>query len=141
VRVSGGSPPCRPAFPQVDPARQERRSCGVSKGPLRGTTTASAGIDPGVPQPSSTLQALGMPTSLLRGRALRAHEGSAAALVEVLEEAVGGELDLLVAPFGGPILAGDQAHAVDAAEVAVDEVVPDVGRSGDVAAFCAALAG
>src|SRR4030095_16094922 len=56
-----------------------------------------------------------------------AHEGSAAALVEVLEEVVGGELDLLVAPFGGPVLAGDQAHAVQAAEVAIHEGVPGLG--------------
>ena len=40
---------------------------------------------------------------------------------------MGGELDLLVAPFGGPVLAGDQAHAVQAAEVAVDEGVPGLG--------------
>ena len=34
---------------------------------------------------------------------------------------MGGELDLLVAPFGGPVLAGDQAHTVEAAEVAILE--------------------
>ena len=73
------------------------------------------------------LHALCMPTCLVFGRALRTHEGSAAALVEVLEEVVGGQLDLLVAPLGGPVLAGDQAHAVEAAEVAVDEGVPSLG--------------
>src|SRR5215216_3860857 len=57
-------------------------------------------------------------------------KGSAAALVEVLEQVVGGQLDLLVAPFGGPVLAGDQAHAVQAAEVAVDEGVPSLGVVG-----------
>src|SRR4029450_6160428 len=59
---------------------------------------------------------------------LRAHEGSAAALVEVLEEVVGGELDLLVAPFGGPVLAGDQAHAVEAGGGAGHAGVPSLGR-------------
>jgi hypothetical protein len=111
------------------------------QGPLRGTTTASAGIDPGVPSQARPSRPWACRPPCSAAVPLRAHEGSAAALVEVLEEVMGGELDLLVAPFGGPILAGDQAHAVDAAEVAVDEVVPDVGRSGDVAAFCAALAG
>src|SRR5215218_905924 len=69
-----------------------------------------------------------MPDSLLSGRARR--QLSAAALVEVLEEVVGGELDLLVAPFGGPVQAGDQAHAVQAAEVAVDEGVPGLSLVG-----------
>ena len=34
------------------------------------------------------------------------------------------ELDFLVAPFGGPVYAGNQARAVDAFEVAVAEAVP-----------------
>jgi hypothetical protein len=69
-----------------------------------------------------------MPTSLPFGRAAcTPQKGSAAALVEVLEQVVGGQLDLLVAPFGGPVLAGDQAHAVEAAEVAVDEGVAGLG--------------
>jgi hypothetical protein len=58
---------------------------------------------------------------------LCAAKSSAAALVEVLEQVVGGELDLLVVPFGGPVLAGDQAHAVEAAEVAVHEGVAGLG--------------
>ena len=44
---------------------------------------------------------------------------------------MGGELDLLVAPFGGAVQAGDQAHAVEAAaEVAIDEGVPRLGLVG-----------
>jgi hypothetical protein len=43
---------------------------------------------------------------------------------------MGGELDLLVAPFGGPVLAGDQAHAVEAAEVPVDKGVAGLGLVG-----------
>jgi hypothetical protein len=37
------------------------------------------------------------------------------------------ELDLLVAPFGGPVVARDQAGPVDATEVPVDERVPGLG--------------
>ena len=40
---------------------------------------------------------------------------------------MGGELDLLVPPLRGPILAGDQAHPMDATEVPVDEGVPGLG--------------
>src|SRR5688572_22642948 len=40
------------------------------------------------------------------------------------------ELDLLVAPFGRPIDAGDQTRAVDPPEVAVDERVPCLGLIG-----------
>src|SRR4029453_16707719 len=58
------------------------------------------------------------------------HNWSAAALVEVLEQVVGGELDLLVAPLGGPALAGGPRHAVEAAEVAVDKGVPGLGLVG-----------
>jgi hypothetical protein len=36
---------------------------------------------------------------------------------------MGGELDRLVAPLGRPIATGDEARAVDAAEVAEDEGV------------------
>src|SRR3984885_12624581 len=45
-------------------------------------------------------------------------------VVQALEEFVSCELDFLVAPFGCPVLACDDAHAVDAAEVSVDERVP-----------------
>ena len=34
------------------------------------------------------------------------------------------ELDFLVAPFGGPVHAGNQARAVDTFEVAIGEAVP-----------------
>ena len=34
------------------------------------------------------------------------------------------ELDLLVPPLGGTVVAGDQPHPVHAAEVAVDERIP-----------------
>ena len=46
-----------------------------------------------------------------------AGHGSGALLVEPLQQVVSRELDLLVAPLGGPVQAGDQAHPVDAAEV------------------------
>src|SRR4051812_303245 len=48
---------------------------------------------------------------------------SRAARVEALEQLVRGQLDLLVAPLGGAIVARDQPHAVHAAEVSVDERV------------------
>jgi hypothetical protein len=47
--------------------------------------------------------------------------------VQTLQQVVGGELDLLVPPLGGPVLAGDDAHAVQPAQVAVDERVPGLG--------------
>jgi hypothetical protein len=50
----------------------------------------------------------------------------------MLQKLMGGELDLLVAPLSCPVLARDQAHSMDAPEVAVDECVPGlriVGRT------------
>jgi two-component system OmpR family sensor kinase len=44
--------------------------------------------------------------------------------VQPLQELVGGQLDLLVPPLGGPVHAGDDAHPVDAPEIPVDEGVP-----------------
>jgi hypothetical protein len=44
--------------------------------------------------------------------------------VEQLQQLVGGQLDFLVSPLGGSVVAGDQAGPVDSAEVAVDERVP-----------------
>src|ERR1700684_1962868 len=38
-----------------------------------------------------------------------------------------GQLDFLVPPLRGPVLARDQAHAMNAAEVPVDERVPGLG--------------
>jgi hypothetical protein len=43
---------------------------------------------------------------------------------------VGGELDLLVAPFGSAVLAGDQPGPVDPAQVAVDEGIAGLGLVG-----------
>src|SRR5262249_11197334 len=40
-------------------------------------------------------------------------------LVQVLQQIVGGELDVLVPPFGGPVYTGDQTGAVNAAKVPV----------------------
>jgi DNA-binding SARP family transcriptional activator len=50
--------------------------------------------------------------------------------VQALQQVVGGQLHVLVAPLGGPVDAGDQAGAVHAAEVAVDERVPRLGLLG-----------
>jgi hypothetical protein len=47
--------------------------------------------------------------------------GSRSRLVEVLQELMSGELDLLMSPLRGPVLTGDQAHPMDAAEIAIDE--------------------
>ena len=52
---------------------------------------------------------------------------SASRVVEVLQELVGGKLDLLVPPLGCPVLTSDQPHAMNAPEVAVDECVPGLG--------------
>ena len=49
---------------------------------------------------------------------------SGALRVEQLQQLVGRELDVLVAPLGGPILTRDQPRPVDATEVPVDERVP-----------------
>src|SRR6476646_9068155 len=43
--------------------------------------------------------------------------------VQILEELVRSKLDLLVAPLGGSVVAGDQAHPVQPPEVAVHERV------------------
>src|SRR3954471_10841555 len=41
--------------------------------------------------------------------------------IQVLQEIVRGQLDCLVTPLGGAVMTRDQAHAMDASEVAVDE--------------------
>src|SRR5262245_14918544 len=51
-------------------------------------------------------------------------------LVEVLQQVVGGQFDSLVTPFRCAVDAGDQAGAVDAAEVAVHEGVARLGLVG-----------
>src|SRR6185436_15142867 len=50
--------------------------------------------------------------------------------VELLEQVVGGQLDLLVAPLRGPEHAGDQAAPMKAPEVAEDERVAGLGLVG-----------
>ena len=45
----------------------------------------------------------------------------------MLQQVVGGQLDVLVPPLGGAVDARDQAGAVDPAEVAVHERVPRLG--------------
>jgi len=45
----------------------------------------------------------------------------------VLQQIVGGDLDVLVPPFGGAVDAGDQPGPVDTAEIPVDERVPRLG--------------
>jgi hypothetical protein len=51
-------------------------------------------------------------------------DGSVSCVVEVLQELVGSKLDLFVAPLCGPVVAGDQAHAMDAPKVPIHERVP-----------------
>ena len=53
--------------------------------------------------------------------------GSGSCAVEVLQEVVGGELDLLVSPLRGPVLASEQARPMDTTEVPIDEAVPGLG--------------
>jgi hypothetical protein len=55
---------------------------------------------------------------------------SGACVVEVLQELMGRKLDLFVTPLCGPVVAGDQAHSMDTAEVPVDERVPGLGLLG-----------
>ncbi len=57
----------------------------------------------------------------------RRASGQAPVVVEVLQQLVGGELDLLVLPLGRPVVAGDQARPVEAPEVPEDEGVPRLG--------------
>jgi hypothetical protein len=52
---------------------------------------------------------------------------SGAGPVEQLQQVVGGQLDLLMAPLGRPVMAGDQAGPMQATEVAVDERVSCLG--------------
>jgi hypothetical protein len=47
--------------------------------------------------------------------------------IQELQEIVGRELDLLVSPFCGAVMARDQAGAVEVAEVSVDEGVSRLG--------------
>ena len=70
-------------------------------------------------QPSPRRHALG-----LSARALT-RDG-----VQVLEQVMGGELDLLVPPLGGPVDAGDQGGPVHPAQVAVDKGVAGLGLIG-----------
>src|SRR6266511_5241310 len=66
-----------------------------------------------------------MPTSADRTRSLlnRTAASSAGLSVEVLQELVCCQLDLLVPPLRSTVVAGDQPHPVQTAEVAVDERV------------------
>jgi hypothetical protein len=47
--------------------------------------------------------------------------------IQELQQLVRRQLDLLVSPLGGAVVAGDQARAVQAAEVSVDEGVTRLG--------------
>src|ERR1022692_510192 len=60
----------------------------------------------------------------------RVPAGSGAGAVEMLQQVMSCELNLLVAPLRGPVLACDQAHAMDAAKVPVDERIPCLGLIG-----------
>ena len=64
------------------------------------------------------------------GRVLRLVTDDSGLAVELLQQLVGGELDRLVAPLGRTVVAGDEAAAVQAAEVAVDERVARLGVLG-----------
>lgn len=52
---------------------------------------------------------------------------SGARSIQELQEIMGRELDLLVSPFCGAVMARDQAGAMEAAEVSVDEGVSRLG--------------
>src|SRR5919198_4353685 len=52
---------------------------------------------------------------------------SAALVVQVLQQLVGSQLDLLVAPLGRPVVTGDDARPMDPAKVAVHERVACLG--------------
>src|SRR5262249_25907448 len=58
------------------------------------------------------------------------HAGSRSLVVQVLQELVRGELDLLMPPLGRPVVACDDAHAMDATEIPVDKRVPGLGVGG-----------
>ncbi|SRR6266511_2183862 len=60
---------------------------------------------------------------LFRGVAARGAASSGALSVEVLQEIVCCEFDLFVPPFRGPVMTGDQPHAVQTAKVAIDKRV------------------
>src|ERR1700712_662937 len=60
----------------------------------------------------------------------RAADALRAGVVEVLQKIVCRQFDVLVAPLGSPVLTGDEAHPVQAPEVAVDEGVAPLGLVG-----------
>src|SRR5215468_1531300 len=65
-----------------------------------------------------------------RGAAGAADSGfcrSAFPAIQALQQVVRGKLDFLVPPLGRPVLTGDDAYAVQTAEVAEDERVPGLG--------------
>src|SRR5260221_9596569 len=62
-----------------------------------------------------------------RARQLEIETGLGACLVEPLQKLVRRKLDLFVAPFGRPVLAGDQPRSVDAAKIAINERVSTLG--------------
>jgi hypothetical protein len=98
--------------------------------------SASGLTDPDAPGPGLRLSDSSMPGRPLARRFVvweviggseQPPSGSRPCVVEVLEELMGGELDLLVSPLGGTVLAGDQTHPMDTPQVPIHECVSGLG--------------
>ncbi len=135
-RSSGSEPRGVPSPP--------RRGAPARRGPHRGgrrTARARARLLPRRPRDAVHRRGRGAPrrrrTARFGARApdARLRPGGAATdgthplvLSRSCNELVSGELDLFVAPLRRPVMAGDQAGAVQATEVAVDECIARLGR-------------
>ena len=127
-RARSSAPTARlPAVLPAGPRRRPARRPGTPNGdPARTAAT----LDRAHPLPGALLSSEPIPRPRAPGDppiTCRPKSKRSWLVVEVLQQVVGGQLDRLVAPLGGAVLAGDQPHAVHAAEVAVDERVPRLG--------------
>ena len=86
---------------------------------IRGGTVPSGPVTSGLPRHSFDESSTGRLTSSAQFR-----------LVEVEEQLVRGDHDLGVLPLGGAVVAGDQAHTVQPAEVAEHEGIAGLGLIG-----------
>jgi hypothetical protein len=110
-----------PVFPSVDAALRELAARTVERDLYAPDELVFATIR-GTPLHESNGR-----TSSLGCRVGRSSRHSATRSVEELQQLVSDELDLLVAPLRSPVVAGDQAGAVQATEVPVDECVARLG--------------
>jgi hypothetical protein len=68
-----------------------------------------------------------LPGNARAAAAVAVLDNSGAGAVEKLQQLVGRELDVLVTPLGSSVVTRDQAGAMDAAEIAINERVSGLG--------------